>query len=120
VNAKNDEGLTPLQIAASFGKTEMVKYLVNQGAKVDCVDKKKQSALFLAVYHDHPKTVEALTKAGADVNLKNKKGETPLLMAAYYGFDDVFPILLAAGSDPNTKNENGRTYLEEFKKDYSN
>jgi hypothetical protein len=120
VNTTNDEGLTPLQVAASFGKTEIVKYLVKEGAKVDLVDEKGNSALLNAVYHDRRDTVKVLADLGADVNLQNKKGDTPLLMAAYYGFDDEFPILLKAGCDPLVKNKNGRTYLEEFKKDYSN
>jgi hypothetical protein len=118
VNATNDEGLTPLQVAASFGKSDIVKYLVREGAKVDLVDEKGNSALLNAVYHDHPDTVKVLADLGANVNIQNKKGDTPLLMAAYYGFDDEFPTLLKAGCDPLVKNKNGRTYLEEFKKDY--
>lgn len=45
VNARDEEGATPLMIAAGMGRMEIVKFLLNKGAEVNARDKNGVTAL---------------------------------------------------------------------------
>jgi hypothetical protein len=70
--------MTPLNWAAHSGQLEMVRELLNKGAKVDPVDKKGQSPLMFAAGNGHLEIVQELLKHGADVNRADKSGHTAL------------------------------------------
>lgn len=61
VNARNEEGITPLMNAAWFGCRDSVKELLRRGADASLRDSKGRSALDLAVERGH-KSVEELLK----------------------------------------------------------
>ena len=48
VNAKNDDGGTPLHIAADWGRKEIVELLIAKGADVNMKDRKGRTPLDLA------------------------------------------------------------------------
>ena len=53
INAVNNEGKTPLILAAQYGFPSVVKTLIEAGADPDISDRYHQNALFLAVLHGH-------------------------------------------------------------------
>jgi ankyrin repeat protein len=77
---------TPLIIASKHGYAKLVKlvkFLLNQGAKVEAKNKYEYNTLNLAVCHGHTKVVEFLLDQSADPNSTDMFGETPLFDAAF-------------------------------------
>jgi ankyrin repeat protein len=60
VNARFEEGITPLMHAAYVGNMEIVKILVNNGADVDLFDSQLETALSCASHGDHEEIVNYL------------------------------------------------------------
>lgn len=85
VNERDYNKVTALWYAAQFGRTKMVKTLLDNGARVDIVDDYGNSPLSKAVYwYDSAgdsKLIELLISHGADVSLKNNYGVSPLDLA---------------------------------------
>ena len=78
VDAKDEEGWTPLHLAAYSDGKDIVGLLIAAGADVDARDEEGWPPLHLAAYSGGKDIVELLIAVGADVNAKNKHGETPL------------------------------------------
>lgn len=81
INAKDNDGITQLHIAAANGYVSVVKYLVEHGADVDSRDCDYWTPLHGAACWgtlQHAKVIELLVQAGADINAKTLNGEAPL------------------------------------------
>lgn len=116
-NATNEEGQTPLHIAAFEGHLGAVQALIDAGADVDARDTMQWTPIFKAAYNHEQDTgfapvVKALIDAGADVNARIGFGLTPLMLAAGGGEGAVCEVLLNAGADATASNEGGRTALQ--------
>lgn len=120
VNARGSYRYTPLIAAAGSGRTEVVRLLLERGAKVDLKtsgdfagtalheaignlgpshgDVDEQGNQVLLWTGDAPATIRLLVAAAADVNLERKDGDFPLEMAARY--PEIVKLLLKAGADP--------------------
>lgn len=66
VNTKEENGSTPLFIAAELGNTEILKTLLEAGAEVNAMNNFGHMPLHVA---SDPKTVKILLNFGADVDL---------------------------------------------------
>ncbi|MDO3058460.1 MULTISPECIES: ankyrin repeat domain-containing protein [Mycobacteriaceae] len=68
VNAKDDEGWTPLHFAATHDSAEVVRQLLDAGAEIDAVNNKGETPLRCAVSATwmDPKTLQLLRDRGAD------------------------------------------------------
>ncbi|EQC28010.1 hypothetical protein SDRG_14282 [Saprolegnia diclina VS20] len=75
VDAQDENGYTPLQAAVSYNQTELVAYLLAQGAKVSLGDNDDETPLHFC---ESVEVAELLLDAGADLNVKNADGRTPL------------------------------------------
>ena len=113
IEAKQKFGLNPLQLAACYGKLNVVKVLIEMGADVDslCGGKWKQTALFDAVYQENEEIIRFLIENKANVNAEDYCKETPLFKAVYRGFERIVKLLLENGADPNFSNDRKRTPL---------
>lgn len=114
INSRNDEGATPLMVAAGQGHGELVDALLAAGAEVDAVDLRGWTALMKGLFNyeqnkGFPDVVSSLIDAGADIEHKVAYGTRPLMIAAGYGEARVVEILIAAGVDVNAENDGGRT-----------
>ncbi|XP_060944323.1 ankyrin repeat and SOCS box protein 1 isoform X1 [Limanda limanda] len=85
---------TPLRIAATAGHAPCVAYLLAQGAHVDLVDVKGQTALYVGVVNGHLECVRILLEAGADPNGSRHHRSTPLYHAARVGRLDILQELI--------------------------
>jgi ankyrin repeat protein len=114
VNARNQNGQTPLHLAALNGRTETVNALLQApGIDVNTVDNNSSTPLHLAALNGRTETVNALLGApGIDVNAPNDRGGTPLHLAALNGRTETVNALLGApGIDVNAPNDRGGTPL---------
>ncbi len=121
VNIKDDQGCTPLHIAAlrwvpdisrsSSGLTSsgtFASVLIANGADIKAKDKHGDTPLFFA---ETPATAKMLVKAGARINARNERGETPLLASFFNGRPNVTRFLLEAGANVNVTDKDGWTLL---------
>ncbi|HJQ25577.1 MAG TPA: ankyrin repeat domain-containing protein [Blastocatellia bacterium] len=113
VNARDEEGKTPLMIAALSGKDlPTVKFLIANGADVNAKNKKNDTALIYAASNREADILQALLAAGADINHQNDNGYSALIMAVAVPFRlACLKALLAAGADVEAKNDSGETAL---------
>ena len=100
VNAKNDHGWTPLQVAAR----SVVSVLLAAGADVNARDNVGLTPLHRAAQAGFATIAATLIAAGAEVNAKNDHGWTPLRGTwddfrneFYFGLAAVASVLIAAG-----------------------
>lgn len=71
-------------IAAKYGKLEVIKYLITQGASVKTSDSYNRTPLHFAVIHGHVDVIKYLIDQGADINARDGGNFTPLNDAVYY------------------------------------
>jgi ankyrin repeat protein len=107
VNAsQTDASWTPLLDAASTGQTEVIKLLLQHGAKVDVGDKFGYTPLYYAMWSEEKDAIKALISSGADVNvLPSENDDPPLVYAVWEGNREAVKVLIDAGADVNYKDE---------------
>lgn len=82
-------GWTPLIYAATGGRDEVVRYLLDAGAKVDAEGPNGLTALMMAVRGGNADTVSLLLGKGASVNHRSENGDSALMWAQRGGFDNI-------------------------------
>lgn len=94
--SKDDFGITPLFIAAQYGKLESVKLLLSYGANVNCQAKDKATPLFITAQEGHASCAELLLSHGADPNLfcNEESWQLPIHAAAQMGRTTILEILM--------------------------
>ena len=98
VNAKDDNGWTPLHWAALSGHKEVSEYLITMGADVNAAETVSgMTPLHFAAVGDQKEIVELLLASGADVNAKTDAGETPLDNAIKYKRTETADLLRKHG-----------------------
>ena len=91
-----------LMLASSYGNTEMVEYMLDNGADPGpYVKKTLDTPLHYAAGGGHVEVIEVLLKAGANVNALDNFGKTPLHWTADANQPDAAVALLNAGADPS-------------------
>ncbi|KLU90412.1 hypothetical protein MAPG_10266 [Magnaporthiopsis poae ATCC 64411] len=110
VNAVDNDGATALHIAAQKSNTNVVRYLVRHGAKVDAVDAELGGTpLADSVFGANVENARDLIEAGANAFHKLNKGRPLLHLAAQEGQREILGLLLSAGVQVNTLDELGET-----------
>ncbi|XP_059940200.1 ankyrin repeat domain-containing protein 27 isoform X5 [Mesoplodon densirostris] len=113
VNVTNQDGSSPLHVAALHGRADLVLLLVKHGASVGARDVKQAVPLHLACRKGHFQVVKCLLDSNAKPNKKDISGNTPLLYACSGGHHEVAALLLQHGASINASNNKGNTALHE-------
>ena len=96
LEAKDDNDMTALMIAAKKGYTDIVSRLINSGANIDAKDRYNWTALFNAVDGGHAETVKLLIANGA---AKNQKDFGELFVSAVFkGNNEMVKAFLVEGA----------------------
>lgn len=108
-----ENGFLPIHVAAHYGKSEMIDTLVTHKAALSAKTRTKEevTALHLAAYSGHLKSVKVLVNLGANIEDPSANGSTPLRLAVGRGNVLVTKFLLEKGADPNTKCKEAKTPL---------
>jgi len=101
INAKDQEGLTPLMVA-SADTNGQVRFLLQAGADVHAKDNKGRTALMHAIETRNAPLTMQLLMAGANPNEANKQGQSPLEVAMAVSASNCVPALLAMGAQSHT------------------
>lgn len=122
VNVKSKErNNAPLSLAASRGHTDVIRHLLNSGAKVNTQNYRNRTPLLLAVDNGHVSAVEELLKAGADVFAKDLSDLTALHQATENDNEEIVKLVLKRGPAPCSVDMNDQTpFMIAIKKGVSN
>lgn len=105
------DGFQPLGLAAFFGHTEVVRFLLESGADVDTPSRNglKVTPLNSAAAGRHYEIAMLLLERGANPNMRQSGDFVPLHAAAQNGQIEMVKILLQYGADKDLKNADGKT-----------
>ncbi|CAB0033789.1 unnamed protein product [Trichogramma brassicae] len=119
VDARDNEGRTPLLVAIHNGKINLVEFLLRRGARPDLADDNKVTPLHAIC--ERKNGDDGLAKKFFEINdelsqlvevgAKNKEGSTPLHLALSHGCKKLNELLLKRYADLNLTNAEGRTPL---------
>ncbi|KAB5577185.1 hypothetical protein PHYPO_G00207040 [Pangasianodon hypophthalmus] len=104
-------GETALTAAAGRGKMDVCRYLLEQRAQVQQVNRRGMCALFCAVRQGHWQVADVLLQHGADVNGSDKQGRTLLMVAACEGHLSTVDFLISKGASLTSVDKEGLTPL---------
>ncbi|XP_067433570.1 ankyrin repeat and SAM domain-containing protein 6-like [Thunnus thynnus] len=124
VNSSNQEGASPLMMAAVSGQLEVVQLMVEKNADIDKQDGVHGwTALMQATYHGNKDIVKYLLSQGADVNLRAKNGYTAFDLVMLLNDPDTELVRLLASVcmqvDKDKSKRRGRTSLTRSKSRHS-
>jgi quinoprotein dehydrogenase-associated probable ABC transporter substrate-binding protein len=111
-NVVSAQNLTPLGIAAQYGKDKAAIALIEAGANPGRpIGDAAYTPLMLASANDAQALAQALIQKGADVNARNGGGVTALMMAAANGHAEMVELLVRAGANVKAQTDRGDTAL---------
>lgn len=103
VNAKDQGGNTPLDLAAKFKKNEVVEYLNEQMSG---------GTIFNAIgKHDLKAVQQFVEEKKIDINQKNKEGMSPLHVAVKENQEQIAQYLMKNNANVDIEDNDGRTPL---------
>ena len=109
INAKNNQGWTPLHIAAAFNDVNMAKLLLQKHAQVNVTNDLGWTPLHLAIQFNSYGVLHYLIRTKADINAKaqllniENVNLTPIYLAIYYKQIDTLNQLIDEKANTNTK-----------------
>ena len=114
VNITDGEARTPLFQAIIENHSDVIKWLIENGADLNHQDRNGWTPLHFAVQEKQLDTVALLLLSGANTNLHDIYGNGPLWRAAFDARGDyrIVETLLAAGADPNHKNNSHKSPID--------
>ena len=110
----DDDGLTPLHLAAFNGSYLSMSFLLNANANFRIKTKDGINCLHYAAYNGHLSTVHLLMEQDAPVDCLDDRNVTPLHYAAACNHWDIIRYLLFKGADVDFANKEGLLILPFF------
>lgn len=104
-NPTTESNVTPLSLAAASGQVEVVRVLIDAGAKIDRPDA-RTAPLLAAARSGRLEVVKLLLERGADLHASCYQGNA-LHQAAMYGHQDIVKFLVERGLDAKGRPEGG-------------
>ncbi len=112
IEARNEQGHTPLILASYNGHAEATALLLAHGAQVDAADGARgNTALMGTAFKGFDKVAELLLAAGAQVDRRNDAGQTALMLAALFDHRRLVDRLLALGATRDLEDAAGNSAL---------
>lgn len=107
----NNKGYSLLFYGTIYNCYDVVKTLLEKGARADLQNASGNTALIAASSEGFTEIVNLLLEKGADANLKNRDGLTALIIASSKGHKEVVTLLLSKGANVDLQSNIGTTAL---------
>ncbi|CAM4857143.1 unnamed protein product [Rotaria socialis] len=124
IDAQNEDGKTPLHLAAEQGHTACVEILLKYGVDVLLPNYLGQLALHVAIQNGHSECVDLLIKASArnmvDFESALSRRQSPLITACRNGFVDIVRLLLSQNIGLDHENNNNDKEQKEEEEEEEN
>lgn len=104
-------GNSPLSLAASLGRAELVRILLDAGAPL-MVEGQLEPTLHKGVRSGNVEIVRLLLDAEANIDEQADFAEAPIHIAAEEGFHEIVELLLLRGADASLTSTYGGTALD--------
>ncbi|MBQ8482335.1 MAG: ankyrin repeat domain-containing protein [Alphaproteobacteria bacterium] len=96
----NSRGFTPLRDAVRLNKTDMVKFLLLNGADLKEKDNDGNDILLYAIINESPyNMIDNIIKSGGNVNTHNNQEQTPITVALAQKNIDLVKLLIVSGAE---------------------
>lgn len=102
-------GDSPLHLAAATNQTNLVTFLLKNGADVNSRNTNGFTPLHWSAFQGYKEVSAILLNHGASVNVKDKSSSTPLHQAAHSGRANVVPLLVSRGANVDLKTKDNLT-----------
>jgi ankyrin repeat protein len=93
-----DFDVPALRLAARNRDVEAVRFLLEHGADVNSLDRRRNAAIHRAATNPDTAILDLLIRHGADVDLPNEDGDSPLLLCGVFGNPRGAELLIAQGA----------------------
>jgi len=93
INIQNKYGWTLLHISIRRDRTDMVNFLLDNGADINKVDGVGWTPLMEAIMDNMPSLCKLLVDRGADKSIANDRGATAPMLAQKFGRVEMFDTL---------------------------
>lgn len=100
VYARTDDDMTALMRASFYGRTEIVKMLLDRGT-LDLEDEIGFASLSIACLQRYKDTLRVLIARGSQVGIQGHNGSSALEIALYFEDKEIFDLLLKGGASLN-------------------
>jgi len=113
MNGGNNDGKTPLYVAAASGQRQVVEFLLDRGADPDSRNHYQLDRVESLggdwQFHHQANIFEYIWYYSTLASIRNRHGLTPLFGAALNGHREIVELLLARGATVNVRNPDGTT-----------
>jgi ankyrin repeat protein len=111
INQPNSQGVYPLHVAAKVGNVQIAEILIQNNAKVGCLDQYGLTPLHYAARSGNKDVLVYLLKQKTQVDCQEKGFWTPLHYATYYKHTDLVKILCEYKASVDETNVESKTAL---------
>ena len=109
VDLREENGHTPLHLAAAGGNVEIAEFLISKNADVNALNNVNQSVLLYAAYFGNGEIAEMLISKGARLNDQDIFGRAPLHYAARQHSIGALLPLIENGAEMDIRDSIGET-----------
>ncbi|MFT6034026.1 MAG: hypothetical protein ACI854_002568 [Arenicella sp.] len=111
INMATSSNESLLILASLHGQSNVVIWLLDNGANVASVDRDNGSALYYAAVNGHFEIAKILIKNNASTTQVSKLNKTPLMAAVQNDYLQLSELLITANSDVNQQDHSGWSAL---------
>lgn len=114
INKKNSKGVTAIHYASFQGNIDIIKYLINYGADINCLTSRNLNVIHYAAQGNKPNSLMyfyLFHRGIVDLTSIDIGGSTALHWASYSSSIEIAMYLIYYGADINAKDKNWNTPL---------
>ena len=108
-NSPDENGKTPIYLAAWKGISEIVKILAPLTDNPNAPNENGDTPIHIAACNGHTEIIMILAPLTNNPNVQNERGYTPIYQAASYGHTEIVKMLALLTDNPNLVDKFGET-----------
>ncbi|XP_078482044.1 uncharacterized protein LOC100180254, partial [Ciona intestinalis] len=109
---ESEKGWTPIHVAATYGKIDVLQWLTATGANLEAETPTGYTSMHMAAMHGHIKCLMVLHAMGGTLDPINIDGQSPLHLSCMSNHIEVTKWLVANGANLKARDNFHRTALD--------